>query len=303
MANFQGFYINLDRDKERERNLKIQLKKVGKLEKYKRFKATEGNSETAGSKGLKIGEDGIWRSWITLLDTIDSDSDKSYDYVHIVEDDVVLSKQLYSLFDQLKEDNSEIDILMTDMYTNPSIYRAFEKIARNGLIETSKCTIQTTREYTGCAASCIIHKSKIDTIKRALKEEYENSKLIPIDNYLRKMSKKGKLNILTTIPFLTSVDLASISKSTIQDRKKNETVITRTQIYNTYLRRMLSVFRETTNIHDIVNIAEEMLDVELDQKDRFNTQLIRTINSFLESENVLRYRQDPRLNTKTDEDV
>ena len=40
---------------------------------------------------------------ITLLDTIDCDSDKSYDYVHIVEDDVVLSKQLYGLIDQLKK--------------------------------------------------------------------------------------------------------------------------------------------------------------------------------------------------------
>ena len=62
MANFQGFYINLDRDKERERKLKIQLKKVGRLDKYRRFKAIEGNSETAASKCLKKGEDGIWRS-------------------------------------------------------------------------------------------------------------------------------------------------------------------------------------------------------------------------------------------------
>ena len=112
---------------------------------------------------------------------------------------------------------------------------------------------------------------------------------------MRKASKQGKLTICTTIPFLTTVQLSSISESTIQDRQKYEATITKTQIYNTYLRRRLSIFRKATDIREIVNMAREILMEDSQKVDKFTAEIIRSANRFLEDEGALRYRLDERL--------
>ena len=97
MAKLKGFYINLDKDKERERILRDVLNKKGKLSVYEKFTAIEGNTEEASKKSLRAGEQGIWKTWIELLKKIEQDSNKDYDYVHIIEDDVIVSDRLYGL--------------------------------------------------------------------------------------------------------------------------------------------------------------------------------------------------------------
>ena len=298
MARFKGFYINLDKDKERKMALMKELSKTGKSALYEKFAAIEGNTAEASRKSLKAGEYGIWNTWIKLLGKIENDSDASYDYVHIIEDDTIVSNELFNLIEKLSCEESTIDILMTDMYTNISIYKAFEEQVAKILGQKDQWKVLTTNEYTGCAASCIIHRSKIRKIKDLLKEEYKSSHLIPIDNYLRKASKQGKLTICTTIPFLTTVQLSSISESTIQERQKYEATITKTQIYNTYLRRRLSIFRKTTDIREIVNIAKEILMEDSQKIDRFTAEIIKSANRFLEEEGALRYRVDKRLQSE-----
>ena len=295
MASFKGFYINLKKDKERDFVLRKELERRGRLSKYEKFTAVEGNTEEASKRSLKAGEDGIWKSWIKLLEMIENDSNKNYVYVHIIEDDAIVSDQLYSLIDQLSDEEPMMDILMTDMYTNTSIYKAFEKNTGTSINKNAQWKLFTTNDYTGCAASCIIHKNKISKIRRLLQEKYRSKKLIPIDNYLRMMSKQGVLTITTTIPFLTTVQLSSITKSTIQNRKEEEVTITKTQIYNTYLRRRLSIFRESTDINEIVKIAKEIIGTNSHLKDRFEVFLIESMNSFLEREEAFRYRIDERI--------
>ena len=56
MAKLKGFYINLDKDKERERILRDVLNKKGKLSVYEKFTAIEGNTEEASKKSLRAGE-------------------------------------------------------------------------------------------------------------------------------------------------------------------------------------------------------------------------------------------------------
>ena len=204
MPKFKGFYSNLDKDKEREMILRNELDKRGKLAEYEKFAAIEGHTDEASKKSLKAGEHGLWKSWIKLLEIIENDKDANYDYVHIIEDDAILSDQLYDLIEKLASKKTMIDILMTDMYANISIYRTFEKHVAESLNQKERWKLLTTRSYTGCAASCIIHRSKIKKIKTLLREEYKSSNLIPIDNYWRRMSKEGRLTIVTTIPFLTT---------------------------------------------------------------------------------------------------
>ena len=220
MAKLKGFYINLDKDKERERILRDVLNKKGKLSVYEKFTAIEGNTEEASKKSLRAGEQGIWKTWIELLKKIEQDSNKDYDYVHIIEDDVIVSDRLYSLIEEMNSKETEFDIIMTDMYTNISVYKMFEQHVAKIFGQTEKLKLLTTSYYTGCCASCIIHRSKIKKIRLLLEEGYKSSSLIPIDNYLRKKNKKGELSIITIIPFLTTVQLSSIGASTIQEDKK-----------------------------------------------------------------------------------
>ena len=295
MASFKGFYINRDKDSKRESSLKKELNKKGKLQMYERFRAVEGNAHEAAKKSLRAGEHGLWKSWIKLLEKIESDNNKNYDYVHIIEDDAVVSDGLYSLIEQLNSGGVVADILMTDMYTNISIYNVFRKHVEEYLYSKTPLPLSTTNEYTGCAASCIIHKNKIEKINSLLKGEYGCSSLIPIDNYFRRLSREGSLTIATTIPFLTTVQLSSISESTIQERKSKEETITLTQVYNTHLRRMLSVFREDTSAQEMIEIARTITDTNKAQKDRLNIKLIECLNYFMEKERILRYREDTRL--------
>ena len=101
--------------------------------------------------------------------------------------------------------------------------------------------------------------------------------------------------IITTIPFLTTVQLSSISASTIQERQEIEDTITNTQIYNTFLRRRLSIFREETGVENMVKVAKHIAGRKSNRKERLEAHLIDSMNTFLESERALRYRIDERL--------
>ena len=295
MAKLKGYYINLDKDKERERILRDMLGKKGKLFMYEKFTAVEGNIKEASKKSLRAGEQGIWKTWIKLLKKIELENHKDYDYVHIIEDDVIVSEEFYSLISEMSGKETEFDILMTDMYTNVSVYKVFEKHVSKTFEETEQLKLLTTGSYTGCCASCIIHKNKIKKVRLLLEEEYKSSNLIPIDNYLREKNKKGEIAVVTTIPFLTTVQLSSISASTIQDRHEGESAITNTQIYNTFLRRRLSIFRKQTTFESMVKIAERIVGKNRKRKNDLETNLIECMNTFLVQERALRYRVDERL--------
>ena len=295
MAKLKGYYINLDKDKERERILRDVLNKKGKLLVYEKFTAVEGNIEEASKKSLRAGEQGIWKTWIKLLKKIEQESNEDYDYVHIIEDDVIVSDRLYGLIEEMNSKETAVDIIMTDMYTNISVYKAFENHVAKTFEQPEQFELLTTGNYTGCLPSCIIHRSKIKKIRLLLEEEYKSSSLIPIDNYLRKKNKKGELAIITIIPYLTTVQLSSISASTIQDRQEEERTITNTQIYNTFLRRRLSVFREETEVENMTKVAKHIVGTNSRRKDRLEAHLIDSMNTFLEEERVLRYRIDERL--------
>ena len=203
------------------------------------------------------------------------------------------------LWNKLGRKEPKADIIMTDMYVNIDIYKAFQKLAGEFSSLQALEKIWLTDEYTGCIASCLIHKNKVQKIRKILQDGYQESKLIPIDNYLRRMNKRGELNICTTLPFLTSVQLSSISESTIQDRdidmSPERMIITRTQIYNTYLRRMLSVFRKKTEIMNGIELARKIISTRHELIEKYNAELIETTNNFLDREELLMYRREKRL--------
>ncbi|MDA9739764.1 glycosyltransferase family 25 protein [Synechococcus sp. AH-736-M20] len=299
MASIQGFYINLETHKERETILREELSKIGKLHLYKRFQAKEGDETRAKAKKLSKGEHGLWMSWIKLLEEIQKDCSEDYDYVHIVEDDALISEQFYDFAAKLSNKSPVADMIMTDMYVNINIYEFAVKLMRGFPIQGTSGEIRLTKEYTGCAASCLIHKSKTEKVLNVLKGGYEESSVIPIDNYFRRMNRKGTLSVATTLPFLTSVQLWSIGDSTIQNREKDKcnarNAITQTQQYNTYLRRMLSVYKDKADIVMMTKLALEITGSDEVKTEKLNSNVIEALNEYLMKERLLRYRREKRL--------
>ena len=296
MAKIRGYYINLKSADKRNQLLTANLKSLDKEKNYTRFEAIKISSSP---KSLRTGEYGLWLSWSSLLKQIEKEPNKEYDYIHIIEDDVILSSEFFKFIDIIDGREAVADIIMTDMYTNISIYNVYSNIISEIVNNNNNIPIKTIEEYTGCLSSCLIHRSKISKIRKIVDAAIEKEHLLPIDNYLRKLSKSGKIHIITTIPFLTSVRYEFIKNSTIQERRGNisneEALIADTQIYNTHLRRLLSVFRKREDMNAMMSTVIKLIEHRKHNTDMLKIELVEKINSLITDQNILRYRRETRL--------
>ena len=85
-----------------------------------------------------------------------------------------------------------MDILATDMYVNPSIYKTWQESHRKLFCENKIGIIKGI--YTGCTSSMVI-PIQSDKILKLLKEWLTNKKLIPIDNMFVRLSQNKELRI------------------------------------------------------------------------------------------------------------
>ena len=138
------------------------------MDSYQRFNAIKGDKtkETITKKNLSDGEIGIWKSWIKILETESRNKHKNYRYLHIIEDDAVISKEFYQIIERIASNNFPFDILITDMYVNPPLYKELSGEYRK-LIKLGKYAI-TTDLYSGCIASVIIPTEKINYILNSI---------------------------------------------------------------------------------------------------------------------------------------
>ena len=62
-----------------------------------------------------------------LLEGVITDDERNFDYIHITEDDVIISNEFYKFTDSPSNKDPKADIIMTDMYVNIEVYRFFGK--------------------------------------------------------------------------------------------------------------------------------------------------------------------------------
>ena len=152
----QGIFINLKESTSRRKILEDHLQEVSLEKYYRRFDAIRGKKNIAESMGLKAGELGLWESWLKILEEVTENNINEYEYIHIIEDDVIISNELKTIFHGLKDGESKFDILFTDMHVNPLVHMAtYEpclKLKKNREIRIQK------NLYTGCTSSVIIKK-------------------------------------------------------------------------------------------------------------------------------------------------
>ena len=105
------------------------------------------------------------------------------------------------------------------MYVSPSVYRQLIGVHRQA---KSRSQVRLIRGiYTGCMSSALIRREKIEKVYTEI-ENYYNSerRIIPIDNFIRSLMSRKKLEVGITLPFLSSIDAQYIKKSTIQNTEK-----------------------------------------------------------------------------------
>lgn len=301
MAKIRGRYINLASSVDRKKILTENLTNIGYQHTYTRFNALEGDENENDRKGLSKGEHGIWKSWIELLKQEEKDKQKhDYDYLHIVEDDVVISREFFKFTDELPKERLKAGIVVTDMYTNISVYKELKKTIYENIRKKDE-RYRLLDAYTGCLSSCLLHRNIISNLLQKLEKEFTtSSELIPLDNYLRRESLRKEIRIYCTLPYLTSVHISSISESTIQNRQKEPRAITISQKYCTYLRIKLSVYKDTVKASDFVEaICSLMRETKNDQRQSAEIE-VDIFNDFIQKEKVLRFKPDERLKNEED---
>ena len=182
----KGYYINLESSQERKAALTENLQSLGIENGYKRFNAIKGDPSEAKKLNLKAGELGLWNSWISLLRQETENTEKDYRYLHIMEDDVVLSETTTKALAVLYKHDEDFDMLFTDMYVNPNVHSQLGKYCKK-LIRKEKVSIEKDI-YTGCTSSVILKRESLQKIYDLLNNHINGQdKKIPLDNYIRRL--------------------------------------------------------------------------------------------------------------------
>ena len=186
------------------------------------------------------------------------------------------------------------------MYVNPSVYRALAH-EHEKLISRSEVKLKTD-VYTGCAASVLIHRSRIEKVLHQLQQCINNQEsLLPLDNHFRKIFSRKQLHFARTAPFLTGVNPESIANSTIQAREKQNATVVMTQYICTNLRHQLSILPTDNGTHELLILIQQLAKKykNLNQHE-LTTSINLELIQIAEKNNLLSYSLQPRLQGERD---
>ena len=300
MAKIWGCYVNLVRCEERRQRLERNLKELGIAQRYERFRAISGDEQNARDRGLNAGEFGIWQTWLELLSNISTATTSEWDYLHVLEDDAEISSQFIDFCDQLSGSEPVFDLLVTDMYVNPSIHRT---LAEQHDQMKRRDAIKILRDvYSGCLSSVMIHRDRVTSVLRLLEDVWtQPGQLLPLDNTLRRLLHEKRLSIARTAPFLTSVREEDVLQSSIQPRQNQLVEVVLTQALCTHLRRQLSTLEDNEDLASISQLLIRLSEAKNSNQSRRTRRLLtEQMLHIAEKESLLMYARDPRLDAEPD---
>lgn len=216
---YRGLYINLDRSPERRDRIEEQIQLYGLSERYERFPAIDASTVRLGAGMLSAAQLACFQSNYELL----KKAKASGIAVHVLEDDVVLSKQTESAILTLQERGafSNFDIVFTETFVETDIKLLrllktwFEWYERDGFSQIRVCDI--TRAYSGGSTSYVVEPAAMDKVLSIMKSGIEEASL-PIDLLLRREAAKGRLRLGCIFPFVTTIQVGELAQTTIKDR-------------------------------------------------------------------------------------
>lgn len=295
MNHIKGYYINLESSIKRRQEMDYQIKNLGYKDTYERYNANTSTNEEAIERGLNKSELGLWKSWQGILEAeIKKCGNQEYEYLHILEDDAIINREIWKLTEKLrkhKHNNLEIHILFTEMYVNAQFWLELkgklEELKKDGAIIINK------KYYTGCASSALIPRKEIRYVYDILQERLNSSEpLLPLDNMFRQLKEDKILKIGCTLPFLSCVREAEIRKSTIQDREKIRNAIDCTQEINALLRRSLSIMNNKNTDEEI---AQKIIQLATVRGGGNISGILKGMLRIANDQQLFRYKYDERL--------
>jgi GR25 family glycosyltransferase involved in LPS biosynthesis len=224
--SYSGFYINLDRSRERRADVEAQLAQHTLAHAYTRFKAADGNSLDLPNPHLKNGEMGCFTSHYLLLKK-HLDAPK---HLHVIEDDVVFSSQTEQVIRATIENGGidAYDIIFTDTYIpiNIDAFRMYKElydrsVTRDGsgaIVNAAFNVIDLAGRLFATTSSYLVNAKSIRKLYNIYTKEITNSPRVPIDLLIRNKAAQGVITVGCIFPFITTVRLDGGLDTTIADR-------------------------------------------------------------------------------------
>jgi hypothetical protein len=217
-----GFWINLDRAIERRQVMESRLKAAG-MGHYQRVAGVDGLVNYAGLP--RPGVMGCWQGHLAALRL----GAAAGGAVHVLEDDTLLGLGAKNVLDPLVGASGlgRYDLVFTDVLldylTSQKYFRAFYETAR--IVEPNavpeKVALVDLKEIIfSCSNSYFIHPQRIGRVLEMLEREFRSLNMQnpePIDMVIRRLVLAGAMTAAVTCPFLTSIDLALMADSSIND--------------------------------------------------------------------------------------
>jgi GR25 family glycosyltransferase involved in LPS biosynthesis len=229
---YTGFYINLDRSEDRRKKIEGELKRCSLGGLYTRFRASDGNELNFPNPILKNSEIGCFTSHYRLL----KENRNSTKPLHIIEDDVILSKFVASVLDQAidSEEFQKFDIVFTDIAMSlvdlnfiqfKHYYDNNVKRNKAGAIESLTFSVINLHKISFCTTcSFIVNPHAIEKLLYYYEQILTRGTRSPIDLFLLSCVREGNIKAGCLFPFVTSVSPENCFESTIQDRQDLKTI-------------------------------------------------------------------------------
>jgi GR25 family glycosyltransferase involved in LPS biosynthesis len=216
---YRGTYINLDKSTERRAGIEGQLASFGFLDRYTRFPAISTADIVSKSAALRPEEVACFHSHCSAL----SQAKNGSSCLHIMEDDIVLSKHLRTALEgeDRKGAFDKFDIVFTETFVGYNAYtlRQFKSLIESlssGNSQPAFTTADVSSCYMAGMTSYLVPPSAIERVLSAFKRELEAGPSLPVDILVRKEASEGRLRLGCIFPFVTTIDLADLLDSTIR---------------------------------------------------------------------------------------
>ena len=220
-APYRGLYINLDRSVERRERLEAQLSTTGLAGQYARLTAVDGTIVQAPTSLVKPAELGCFLSHMRALDLA-----RSWGVpVHVLEDDTILSPHLRLVIEDaiVSKLFDHFDIVYTDTFVHcePFMLKWMKSVfdgvsARRPLRLADLQVIDLSKQSFAGATSYIVGPRAAERIFALLRQEIATGPKIAFDLFLRDQVLAGRLRAACVFPFLTSIRLETVNRSTLR---------------------------------------------------------------------------------------
>lgn len=222
---YNGLYINLDRSTARRDAMERQLDRLELSPLYTRFAAIDGATLNSPRSAIGKGETGCFHSHYRAL----LSARPRGTFVHILEDDAVLSSNVRPVIEQAITQNvfEQFDVLFTDTFVAPHLgMLKFLKSAFDQLPPTRPLNLNDLKvvdlasQNFSCLTSYVVSAKAIDRVLGLYQQEIALGPRAPVDLFLRAAVNAGQLRAACLFPFITSFDLDEVEKSTLDERSE-----------------------------------------------------------------------------------